>query len=68
MKFKNDGLGWRDLEVKAADNETFYAHFNAETKRYFLACSDGIGAYASAHLTRRQLRAIANKILKELDR
>jgi hypothetical protein len=75
MKFKKDGTGWRDLAFTNSDRVKLAVSIpdNKSKRRpsglpFIYILEDNHGTYTSCHLSRGQLRTLANKILKELDR
>lgn len=71
MKFKNDGGGWRDLKFANGSEGLQVSIPDPKSVGFgaipFISCEDYSGN-ATIGLTRRQLRAFANKILKELSK
>ncbi len=74
MKFVKDYLGWRDLKTGTGGEKRELTVSipdrtgkHAPTSDPFISVYE-FGEYASINLSRKKLRTIANKILKELDR
>ena len=74
MKFVKDGMGWRDLKVGTDGEKRELSVSIPDVKGKHVPTSDTFISVnecwdnASIRLSRKKLRALANKILKELDR